>query len=239
MATNGKRKRSAKANKAAAPSPPSGNGLGLKLARTTAPRQLDDPSKRAEWGLPALGDDTATGSYIVELNVQHAGGIAGAEAAFHELFRQHVGQEDGRKAGPSRQPEQIAKSYYRCDFTDKEWRLIVRDDESRPLVQRAIYRLWPDFPVKTTTDRSVATIKSDAALQSFDAGGENIVWAVVDSGVDASHPHFGPQGSVSGSSEHLLLGSDVANLHRSFTSTAREDGEAWHASQLRLGTAHR
>jgi subtilisin family serine protease len=37
---------------------------------------------------------------------------------------------------------------------------------------------------------SVATIKGDAARAAFGASGSNIVWAVIDSGIDGLHPHF-------------------------------------------------
>jgi subtilisin family serine protease len=62
-------------------------------------------------------------------------------------------------------------------------------------------------------DRSVATVKADAALKSYDATGSDIVWAVIDSGIEGSHPHFG----VPTDPEHTLLAKDVAQLHRCFT----------------------
>jgi serine protease AprX len=39
-------------------------------------------------------------------------------------------------------------------------------------------------------NRSVSTVKADAAHLSFSALGEGIVWAVMDSGIDENHPHF-------------------------------------------------
>src|SRR5262249_39093003 len=66
------------------------------------------------------------------------------------------------------------------------------------------------FPVEATITRSVATIKADAALRSFEASGDAITWAVIDSGVDASHPHFGTP------SDHALHDPWVRNLHRCF-----------------------
>lgn len=39
-------------------------------------------------------------------------------------------------------------------------------------------------------NRSICTVKADAAQASFDALGRGIVWAVIDSGVDHSHLHF-------------------------------------------------
>jgi subtilisin family serine protease len=59
----------------------------------------------------------------------------------------------------------------------------------------------------------VATIKSDAAVRSFGAGGSGIVWAVIDSGVDGKHPHFDDQRG------HTLLSPDVKDLHRCLVPT--------------------
>lgn len=75
---------------------------------------------------------------------------------------------------------------------------------------RAIYKLWPDFPVYAQISKSIATIKSDAAFNSFNATGTGIVWAVIDSGIDGQHPHFQqPSG-------HSLLSPAVKDLHRCF-----------------------
>ena len=53
----------------------------------------------------------------------------------------------------------------------------------------AIYHIWPDFPVRPLISRSISTVKADAAHRSFIARGRDIVWAVMDSGVE-HHPHF-------------------------------------------------
>lgn len=195
--------------------------IGERFARTTAPRELDDPKRRKEWGLPGLDEPDATGPYIVELNVEHLGGLAGADHAFRQLHGRHVPQ------GPK--PVSIAKSYYRCLLTDRQWRAMVREDEDKDRSSRAIYRLWPDFPVEAQTHRSITTIKADAALRSFDAGGEKIVWAVVDSGIEASHRHFGEPSTKEGEiqPEHLLLAPEVIHLHRHFGNAGSDaDGVA-------------
>jgi serine protease AprX len=62
---------------------------------------------------------------------------------------------------------------------------------SRPRTSyRAIYHIWPDFEVTALINKSVATVKADAARNSFGAGGADIVWAVMDSGINAGHNHF-------------------------------------------------
>ena len=55
---------------------------------------------------------------------------------------------------------------------------------------RAIYRIWKNFPVRPLIDRSICTVKADAARRAFSAEGRDIVWAVIDSGVDKLHEHF-------------------------------------------------
>ncbi len=38
--------------------------------------------------------------------------------------------------------------------------------------------------------RSISTVKADQARQRFGADGDGIVWAVINSGIDGTHPHF-------------------------------------------------
>jgi len=61
---------------------------------------------------------------------------------------------------------------------------------------RSIFRIWPDFEISACINKSVSTVKADAALQSFSASGEGITWAVMDSGIDVSHPHFNTHANI-------------------------------------------
>lgn len=207
--------------------------MGDAFSRATIPRQMEDPQQRKAWGLE---DKNKLGPYIVELNLQHVDGLTGAANAFIELHDRVV-------ADPDRQPVRIGKTYYGCSLKVKEWRKLVMEDERTadkqagdaawkdlskaavsaisPARYRSIYRIWPDFPIKAHTDRSVTTVKGDAALKAFDAGGAGIVWAVIDSGVAADHPHFGDAeaartGDPNAKSRHLLLADEVVGLHRCF-----------------------
>ncbi|MBU4464589.1 MAG: S8 family peptidase, partial [Actinobacteria bacterium] len=60
----------------------------------------------------------------------------------------------------------------------------------RTAPRRFISRIWPNFEVRATIHRSVMTTKADAAVRAFEATGSGIVWAVLDTGVDATHAHF-------------------------------------------------
>ena len=68
-----------------------------------------------------------------------------------------------------------------------EARQLARDHGPNASV---IYRIWEDATVELLLTRSLTTIKADAAQRAFQALGDNIVWAVLDSGIDAKHPHF-------------------------------------------------
>jgi subtilisin family serine protease len=61
---------------------------------------------------------------------------------------------------------------------------------------------------------SADTIKATAARRMFGATGHGICWAVLDSGIDGSHPHFATYGTLTG---------EVAGLHRDFTNDGDGD----------------
>jgi serine protease AprX len=73
--------------------------------------------------------------------------------------------------------------------------------------ERAIFRVWPDFELEVHINKSISTVKADAAHRSFYAYGSDIVWAVLDSGID-EHPHFDKF-------ENLKISPPLA--HRDFT----------------------
>ncbi len=77
----------------------------------------------------------------------------------------------------------------------------VRDTTGAPRTARAIYQIWDDFPLKPLITSSVSTVKADAARVAFSALGNNIVWAVIDSGIQGDHPHFRAHKNLSGQVE--------------------------------------
>jgi subtilisin family serine protease len=163
-----------------------------------------DGEERQQHGLP-LSDDEPM-SVVVELNLFHEAGLEGSYGKFERLYAS-LNVRDA--ASP---PVKIADTYVRCELSINETKELVRRDQAQktPPEKRAIYRVWPDFPMRLLIDRSVATIKADAARRSYDASGNDIVWAVIDSGIDKAHPHF-----------HTFdtLGGSVEQLHRDFTSS--------------------
>ena len=78
-----------------------------------------------------------------------------------------------------------------------------------------IFHVWPDLILRAHIDRSISTIKADAAARTFRCAGDGVVWGVIDSGIDAIHPHF--------NAHHTLSGPGVAKLHRDFTIPSSPD----------------
>jgi serine protease AprX len=71
-----------------------------------------------------------------------------------------------------------------------------------------IHKIWDDHEVERCVFASIRTVKCDAAQAAFAAAGRGIVWAVADTGIDASHPHF---------KTHDTLGVGRGLRHRDFT----------------------
>ncbi|MEA2754149.1 MAG: hypothetical protein QOJ54_438 [Aliidongia sp.] len=101
-------------------------------------------------------------------------------------------------------------------------RALVRwNEEARKKAQGksendALYRIWQDDDVNLLTNLSSSTVKADAARNSFGTSGKDILWAVVDTGVDKTHPHFQKY-------KNLELGNPIA--HRDFTRGDAPDAE--------------
>jgi subtilisin family serine protease len=192
----------------------------IELSRGAALPSMLDPERRESWGFST--DETTPDPYMIELNLRYPGGLRAAAKAFRELLSAVV-------KDPDRITTKITSAYYRCDLNVEQWSKLIELDEAWEVQRKAskarsgqrwmrcIYRVWPDFIVKPLMDCSVATVKADAAVRSFSATGRNIAWAVIDSGVQADHLHFGPQDDEK---HHRLMNAEVRDLHRDFTSSA-------------------
>ncbi len=90
-----------------------------------------------------------------------------------------------------------------------EARQLIRDHGPKGTV---IYRIWEDTEIAVTLTRSVITIKGDAALRSFAARGDGIVWAILDSGIAEKHPHFKWLDSPHGAVDTLNVASPLQHL---------------------------
>lgn len=96
---------------------------------------------------------------------------------------------------------------------------------------RAIYRIWPDFEIRSRITRSISTVKANAAINSFAARGGGITWAVIDTGIQGNHPHF---------TLHQNILDPASPLHRDFTleqsgPLVDENGHGTHVAGIMAG----
>lgn len=156
------------------------------------PRAFQDDATDDTLGVEAVGPVL---DVIIEVNLQYHKGRDGARNDVHRalldiahdhphLVRPRIAK--GRSAGTpylfAELHGEVVRELVRQDTWDGETR--------KPWAERAIYKVWPDFAVEAFISKSVSTVKADAVHNAFGAQGQDITWAVLDSGIDAQHPHF-------------------------------------------------
>ncbi|WP_435017205.1 S8 family peptidase [Tundrisphaera sp. TA3] len=136
---------------------------------------------------------------IIDLNLLYPReGRIGAKRRVAELIGRAIRAASGDESreGINHARSGRSEQYLFCRLAAETIRRLVAMDSdpnepgaTKPF-HRSIHHVWPDFRVKGLINRSISTIKADAAHRSFSALGEDIVWAVIDSGIDGNHPHF-------------------------------------------------
>jgi subtilisin family serine protease len=153
---------------------------------------------------------------LVELNLPGGEIADGVRERFRSVFHAAFEHESEQPPGPL----QISSHYMRCLLTQDEITKLASQDVAAiggpAPTDHTIYRIWPDFRVHAHIDRSLTAIKSDAAARTYGTTGDGIVWAVIDSGIDQTHPHFAG-GTVTDPA--------VSRLHRDFTGLLAADGK--------------
>ena len=189
------------------------NTLGHRMA---ASRLLLDGSPALDEQRRLLMPPSVDNRYaaVVELNLMAGAGAAELARRFLDRFASVFGDEP---AGRPPSPQQIS-GYFRCWLTPLEIKELLAAD-SRAGQSATIFRIWPDYVLRPHLDQSVSTISVDAAQRVYAAAGDGIVWAVIDSGIDGSHPHFAA-GTLSDPS--------VSGLHRDFTYLVRGESAPEH-----------
>jgi serine protease AprX len=168
---------------------------------------------------------------IIDLHLSYPGGREGARERVEALVEKILHdkkiplQFDASKQGIKKAKSALSQQYLFGRLEAEVIEQLVRRDNPPPAeeqrarkakthdkraAKRAIYRIWEDFEVKALLTKSLSTVKADAALNSFATTGSNIVWAVMDSGIDATHPHFKKH-------DNLNLSSIPPLSHRDFT----------------------
>jgi serine protease AprX len=120
---------------------------------------------------------------VIDVNLQAAARREDALGQVRDLVKTVTG---GRPI-----TERGTEQYVFERLTKSEIEALVRLDaaDAGENTHASIHRIWPDFQVHSLLNRSIPTIKADAARAAFSAAGRGIRWAVIDSGIDA-HSHF-------------------------------------------------
>lgn len=151
---------------------------------------------------------------VIDVNLNYPGGRLEAVRRTTRLIG-----EIGEGSDTDSPPQDGGGQYVVAELTPMAIRRLAElDRESTDSPGRAIFHIWPDFEVRALLDKSVATVKADAARTAFAASGIGICWAVLDTGVDVGHPHFSTYKNLDGGLEHLDFtgsgdGSHDANGH--------------------------
>jgi subtilisin family serine protease len=174
---------------------------------------------------------------LIELNVTYPGGLVAVRQAFYSLWEREFMERAGG-SWPEQPPpgvdqppvpdrlQYITAKLYQCVLSRADLRDMVDQDQQSAIstgLPPVIFRVWPDYPLEPQIDRSAPTVKADAAWRSYDARGHGIVWAVIDSGIDANHPHFSElELAAEGRGEDLPQGL-TSRLHRDFSYLVNPD----------------
>jgi serine protease AprX len=157
---------------------------------------------------------------VIDLNLNFPGGRDRARERVRDLAAAAMAATNSRQSGVGvdNRKTELSDQYVFARLTGRAIRALVRLDAqsvggASAAPYRVIFRIWPDFEIRALLTRSVSTIKADAAVTSFSAGGKAIVWAVLDSGVQGDHPHF---------RRHNTLQLAAPLRHRDFTAAPGE-----------------
>ena len=123
---------------------------------------------------------------LVALDMEAAKEIAATKAAAEKEAATKTASEDNGTAKTAAEIPKVTE---------------ISSKTPDPTKYRAIFHIWPDFEVSACINKSIATVKADAAQNSFSAWGAGITWAVMDSGIEYDHPHFRKHANVDPASD--------------------------------------
>ena len=174
---------------------------------------------------------------LIELNLRYPGGLAAVRQAFYQLWGNFIDRAGGSwpaepQLGDPVQPAipprlaLVAPKLYQCVLSRADAQEMVGQDRRSARESGGppvIFRIWPDYTLEPQIDRSAPTVKADAAWRSYDARGRGIVWAVIDSGIDACHPHFSALEIAAEGGGDMLPQGLTSQLHRDFSYLVNPD----------------
>jgi subtilisin family serine protease len=172
---------------------------------------------------------------LLEVNVAYPGGLQAVREDLKTLWEGFIGRAGGNWGDPTpglldpppiRKLMFVASKLYQCVLSREDLQALVERDQQLATEERrppVIFRAWPDYRLDPQIDRSAPTVKADAAWRAYDARGHGIVWAVIDSGIDASHPHFNALEIFKEGRGEKVPDGLTSKLHRDFSFLVRPE----------------
>src|ERR1700674_4950404 len=142
------------------------------------------------------GDPAALQYIIIDVNLRHGEGRDKAKGDIFQFIVDAIqaAGDPNVQQGAHRSKSESSRQYVYARLQGKVIReLVARDQRNKA---RSIFHVWPDFIVRAQIWKSVPTVKADACRRSFATTGKGILWAILDSGIDAAHPHFAQFGNL-------------------------------------------
>jgi len=87
--------------------------------------------------------------------------------------------------------------------------LYPEDIKKLAALQQYVYQIWKDETTFAHLLSSVDTVKATSCWRTFDARGKGITWAVMDTGINAAHPHFSALNTVDSALSRNFSSSDT------------------------------
>ena len=98
--------------------------------------------------------------------------------------------------------------------------LLPHDIEDLADLRQWVYQIWLDETTFAHLLHSTDAIKATSCWRTFDARGKGITWAVMDTGINADHPHFASNQTVD------------SKLSRNFSSSDTVDDKEGHGTHV-------
>lgn len=97
-----------------------------------------------------------------------------------------------------------------------------------------IEKVWRDASKKALINRSTITVQARPANLSYEALGRDIVWAILDTGICADHPHFKKHRNVARQWDCTKRG-DPEEINEEESKTADKNGHGTHVAGIIAG----
>jgi subtilisin family serine protease len=135
--------------------------------------------------------------------------LKSAKQSVLEWIDSHVGNDESTH--DAIQLEDSLSRYVAAHLTRSEVEtLAAKLGEFHGAASPSIYRMFVNSRKKALMNRSVSAIQAPTARLGYRADGSGITWAVLDTGIDSSHPHFNQEGNIAATWDCTKRGKNVS-----------------------------